>query len=100
MAASAGGGGCAGAPSGVSGGLLEQQPSSSSSSIRSGYGRSWAPVAAWKAAARRTQPGSRWRRPEASQGGVRKAHEGSRRSLVCMPVFHAMKKSWDRVMVV
>ena len=48
-------------------------------------------MGAWAAAARRTQPGSRWRHPEASQGGVRRAHKGSRRSLVCMLVFHRKK---------
>ncbi len=76
MAARMGGGGRARARSGISGGLLKQQPSSSSSSSRGGYGRRRAPMAAWEAAARRTQLGSRWSRPEASQGRVARTPGG------------------------
>ena len=52
-------------------------------------------MAAWEAAMRRAQLGSRWRRPEASQGHTQ---EGSRRSLMCMLVF--MKKVGTDVMLV
>ena len=71
-----GGGGLARARSGVSGGLLKQQRSSSSSSSRGGYGRRRASMAAWDAVARRTQPGSRLSRPEASQGRVARTSGG------------------------
>ena len=70
LAARAGGGGRACARLGVSCGRLQQQRSSSRSSSRGGGGLKKAPVAAWESAMRRAQLGSRWSRPEASQGRV------------------------------
>ena len=91
MTARTGGGGRARARLGVSGGLLKQQRSSSSSSSSGGYGRRRAPMAAWEAATRRTQPGSRWSRPEASQGRVRRVPGG--RSIISVPSVQALYSS-------
>ena len=98
MAARMGDGGRARALSGVSGGLPEQQPSSGSSSIRGGCGRGKPPMAACEAAVRRTQPGSRWSRPEASQGGVWRAPGGRFDACMCRAGFH--RKSWDRDLLI
>ena len=78
LAARAGGGGRACTRSGVSGSRQKQQRSSSSSSSRGGYSCRRAPTAAWEAAARRTQSGRRWSRPEASQGRVGRVPGGQR----------------------
>jgi hypothetical protein len=82
---------------GLSDGCRKQPPSSSSSSSRGGYGHKRAPMAAWEAVARRTQPGSRGRRPEASPGGVRSAWERSPDDGSMRAIPH--EKKWDRVHV-
>ena len=76
VAARAAGGGRSRARSGVSGGPFQQQPSSSRSSSRGGGGLKKAPLAAWEAATRRAQPGSRGSRPGASWGGVERVFGG------------------------
>ena len=64
------------ARSGLADGLPEQQPSSSRSSSRGGGGLKKAPLAAWEAATRRAQLGSRGSRSWASWGGIERVFGG------------------------